>query len=65
MCNLSSDINNTPKTIFKVWRTQAEIDIGNHILLCEIITIKNEYSEMYIGTTKGLKFNCSQKDMLV
>ena len=30
-CNLSSDINNKPKNKYKLWKTQAEMDIGDTI----------------------------------
>ena len=31
MWNLSSDVNNTPKKILQVQKTQSEIDMGNTI----------------------------------
>ena len=40
MCNLSGDVNNTPKT---------------NAQRCKIIPSQNEYSEMYKGTTEKIQ----------
>ena len=66
MCNLISDVNNTPKKILQGQNIWAEIDIGN---TKEYGVISYQVKMTIVKFTnvqmKGLKFNCSQKDMLV
>ena len=65
MWDLSSDVNNTPK-ILKVSKTRATIYIGNTI---EYDMKSYQFKRTIVKYTKvllkGLKFDHSQKEMLV
>ena len=62
MCDLSGDVNNTFKTIIKVWNTQSEIYINNTI---EYDVKSYQVNIMIAKCTRilirGFKFYRSQK----
>ena len=66
MCDLSSDVNNTPKTNDQSVKTRAEIYIGNAIEYdvksYQVTTTILKFTKLGI---KGLNFIRSQKKMWV
>ena len=66
MCNLGSDVNNTPKQILQGRKIREEIDIFNTI---EYDVISYQVKTTIVKCTKVriklLNFNRSQKYMLV
>ena len=66
MCDLISDLNNTPKKILQGWKNRAEIDIGNTKEYdVKTYQVKTTILNFTKAQQKGLKLNRSHKEMLV
>ena len=66
MCNSSSDIKEYTYNFFSGWGTKGEIDISSTIeYYVKSYQIKTTVIKCTKSATNGLKFNQSQKDMLV